>query len=525
MELINTAEEENLNVRKLGKRYAVVFFSILLTTIFVNNFRFNISKTQAAEIVKRKESIRRQWQSGENLDQKSIKLKGDAAQIDKICFEWFARARSQNIPISGPLIKAKAKEVANDLEYQNFSASDGWLNKWRRRHNISFKCISGESADVIQEDVDQFLEKLPGMLLGYKPEDIYNADESGLYFKALPDKTLTLKGEKCVGGKMSKERLTILFCANMVGEKEKLLVIGKAARPRALKNVPLNSLPATWTSNKKAWMTRSIMTDWLLDMDKRMGFQKRKILLFLDNAGSHPRELKLKNIKIIFLPPNTTSVCQPMDQGIIQNFKFFYRDQIVKHILSKMEYASSASDLSKSVNVLEALYFIKNAWNKVTPNTIQNCYAKAGFKKSVQEGVGIDYDAEDDLPLAILAEFWGNCNEIDQSSKSQHEDFINLDQGLFTEETFNENTEIENDIVKDYEVIQDSDDEEEEETSGPINSYTDALKVVEHLKRFSNEDFIAFEHLKNIESHFQNCLFQKKCKNMKQTKILDFFKK
>lgn len=109
------------------------------------------------------------------------------------------------------------------------------------------------------------------------------------------------------------------------------MVIGKAARPRALKNVPLNRLPATWTSNKKAWMTRSIMTDWLLDMDKRMGFQKRKILLFLDNAGSHHRELNLKNIKIIFLPPNTTSVCQPLDQGIIQNFKFFYRRQILKH--------------------------------------------------------------------------------------------------------------------------------------------------------------------------------------------------
>lgn len=477
--------------------------------------------------MRQKENIRRQWQSGCNLDQKTTKLKNEAAQIDRICYEWFARARSQHIPISGPLVKAKAKEVANDLRYDKFSASDGWLQKWRRRHNISFKCISGESADVSQESVDQFLQKLPTMLLGYKPEDIYNADESGLYFRALPDKTLAFKSEKCVGGKMSKERLTILFCTNMVGEKEKLLVIGKAARPRALKNVPLNNLPVTWTSNKKAWMTRNIMTDWLLDMDRRMRYQKRNILLFLDNAGSHPQELNLKNIKIIFLPPNTTSVCQPLDQGIIANFKFFYRSLILKHILSKIDCVASASDLSKSINVLEALYFIKKAWDKVTSNTIQNCFTKAGFKKSNIQEVDVEYDAEDDLPLATLREFWRNYKEIDQSENVDY-DFINMDQRLLTEEQFAEN-KIENEKeLEERIVVQESDGDGEDEEEGAdgcsINSYADALRIVEDLKKFSKEDFIAFEHLKNLESHFQNYFLQERNRKLKQSKISDFFK-
>lgn len=81
-----------------------------------------------------------------------------------------------------------------------------------------------------------------------------------------------------------------------------------------------------------------------------------------------------------------------------------------------------------------------------SPQTIQNCFAKAGFKKSVQEEVGSDYDA-DDLPLATLAEFWRNFNEI-EPSRNQHQDFINLDQGLFTEEKFDDDTEIENDFQK-----------------------------------------------------------------------------
>ncbi|CAB0031069.1 unnamed protein product [Trichogramma brassicae] len=50
---------------------------------------------------------------------------------------------------------------------------------------------------------------------------------------------------------------------------------------------------------------------------------KRKVILFMDNAGPHPDNMQLTNVKIIFLPPNTTSVSQPLDQGIIKNFKNF----------------------------------------------------------------------------------------------------------------------------------------------------------------------------------------------------------
>ena len=83
-------------------------------------------------------------------------------------------------------------------------------------------------------------------------QNIYNADEAGLYFRASSYKTHTLKKEKCIGGKLPKYRLTILHCANMAGDKEKLLVIGKAAKPRSFNNVNMNSLPVTWKFNKKA---------------------------------------------------------------------------------------------------------------------------------------------------------------------------------------------------------------------------------------------------------------------------------
>lgn len=74
---------------------------------------------------------------------------------------------------------------------------------------------------------------LPNLLKKYCERDVFNADESGLFFKCLPDKTLTFKNQKCHGGKNSKQRVTLMLAANMVGsEKLKILLIGKSAKPR-----------------------------------------------------------------------------------------------------------------------------------------------------------------------------------------------------------------------------------------------------------------------------------------------------
>jgi len=87
----------------------------------------------------------------------------------------------------------------------------------------------------VNRDVcNQWTEDLPALLQGYSPDDIFNADESGLfYYKCLPNKTFALKGDDCSGGKHSKERATVLLCANMSGtEKLPILLIGKSKKPR-----------------------------------------------------------------------------------------------------------------------------------------------------------------------------------------------------------------------------------------------------------------------------------------------------
>ena len=73
--------------------------------------------------------------------------------------------------------------------------------------------------------VNDYKAELPKLIDGYSPSDVFNGDELGLYYRALPKKTLATSGDDCAGGKDSKLRLTVFLCASMTGEKVKPLAI------------------------------------------------------------------------------------------------------------------------------------------------------------------------------------------------------------------------------------------------------------------------------------------------------------
>jgi len=125
--------------------------------------------------------------------------------IDEAMLKWIKSCRDKNLPVSGTIIREKALNFAKTLGHTEFSASSGWLHRFKIRHHIVQKAICGESAEVNLEDCEDWRKSvLPGLLAEYAPCDIFNADETGLFFKCLPDKTLCFKNEKCHGGKQRK---------------------------------------------------------------------------------------------------------------------------------------------------------------------------------------------------------------------------------------------------------------------------------------------------------------------------------
>ena len=145
------------------------------------------------------------------------------------------------------------------------------------RHNVTFKTVVGESNSVQPEMVASWFETtLPTLLSNYKLEDIFNADEFGLFYQCLPNKTLYLIPEKCSGVKNSKIRITGLAAANSVGDKLPMFVIGKSKAPRCFKNV--TSLPCRYRSQKKSWIDSTLFEEWVRELDmKRQVSIKRQI--------------------------------------------------------------------------------------------------------------------------------------------------------------------------------------------------------------------------------------------------------
>jgi hypothetical protein len=117
-----------------------------------------------------------------------------------------------------------------------------------------YKTVSGECKNVDSSTEEEWRkEQLLKIFDVYELKNIYNADESGLFFRLPPNKTLSLKGDPCNGGKNSKERITVLLACNADGtDKLPPLVIGKIENPRCFKNV--RQLSTKYVANRKAWV-------------------------------------------------------------------------------------------------------------------------------------------------------------------------------------------------------------------------------------------------------------------------------
>ena len=112
-----------------------------------------------------------------------------------------------------------------------------WIIQWKKR-KVTCKKLHGETESVNQAVIDNLLKNHFQKILGkYRPEDVFNADETGLL-----DRTHILKDKKYAGGKLSKDRLTVMVAASMCDEKLLLLVNGKSTNLRCLKRAKI--LPA-----------------------------------------------------------------------------------------------------------------------------------------------------------------------------------------------------------------------------------------------------------------------------------------
>ena len=265
-----------------------------------------------------------------------------------------------------------------ELNLDDFQASQGWLQSWLKREGLSWSLLCGEGGSVSQEVVDDYSRRIPLITEGYKPEDIFNMDESGLFYRTLPHRSYILKGTKCHGRKKGKDRITVVFCVSATGEQIMPWIIGRSAKPKALSGIEPHELNVISKSNKKAWMTGKEFKEFVNALNNKMTAQNRKILLIIDNAPGHPK-LEVSNVKLHFLPPNTTSRLQPLDGGIIKQIKSVYKKALVRYIRARLSECATAYELLTTIDIHNAIQWVTTAWMQVSAETIKKCWKNCGF--------------------------------------------------------------------------------------------------------------------------------------------------
>ncbi|XP_051785915.1 tigger transposable element-derived protein 1-like [Erpetoichthys calabaricus] len=326
-------------------------------------------------------------------------------EMERLLAIWIKDRQVKGDVTTQDIICHKAKRIYDDLKKnvpgsssnqdneEEFKASRGWFFRFKKRCGIH----SDE---------------------GYCPQQVFNADETGLFWKRMPSRTFITKEEKKLPGhKAMKDRLTLMFSSNASGDlKIKPLLVYHSENPRIFKknNVIKSKLPVHWKSNQKAWVTQVIFNEWILETFapavKKFLLEKElplKALLILDNAPSHSKDLEeilqenYPFIKVQYLPPNTTSILQPMDQQVIANFKKLYTRALFNKVFEECEFGGDNMTVRKfwkeKFDVLMAIRLIQKAWEEVSQRTLISAWKMLVPSWTQEEAVVDDTEVVKDI--------------------------------------------------------------------------------------------------------------------------------
>ncbi|GLV32614.1 hypothetical protein CBL_00677 [Carabus blaptoides fortunei] len=322
-------------------------------------------------------------------------------EMERLLTIWIDDQTQRCVPVSSPMIQDKAKSLYEDLkprfmdvtftsDDEGFKASLGWLDRYKRRASMENIVIKTEVQNTVLEEIMSYKSELAEIIEegGYSPQQVFNVNETGLFWKRMPEKSFIFNQEEGLCGiKSSKLRLTILLGGNAAGDfKLKPMLVYHSENPSALKGYSKGLLPVIWKANRKASVTRQLFENWFTDYfcpavkeycaEENL---ENKALLLLGNSPGHSTGLEdlCDNIKVVFLPRNTTSM-QPMDQGVFAEFKTYYLRRTFNQAVRACEgeNAFNFTEFWNDYNIRQAIDNIGASWDEVPAKTMNMVWKK-----------------------------------------------------------------------------------------------------------------------------------------------------
>ena len=141
----------------------------------------------------------------------------------------------------------------------------------------------------------------------------------------------------------------------------------------------VKDMSVDWYASKNAWMTGEIHHQIMSKLNNEMRLSNHHTLYVCDNASRY-QVREYSHIKFLMLPPNATSIMQPLDQGIILSAKRRYKKKLAERYLACVENNKDANSLLKALDIVQATNMIAASWRETSSTIILNCFCKAGFK-------------------------------------------------------------------------------------------------------------------------------------------------
>ncbi|KAK3858664.1 hypothetical protein Pcinc_035170 [Petrolisthes cinctipes] len=482
--------------------------------------------------------------------------------------------------INGPQIRNQALLLYNaickkkNIKYAPpFSASVGWFAKFKKRFSIKLVIYQGKVSSADEATAESFPVLAQQYIKdgGYTLDQVYNCEETGLYWKRSPSSTFIHKTEKQAPDiKMAKDRIGILFTCNATGtHRMKPLIIYKFKKPRAYKGADMNELDDIyWASNPKGYMNMLLSAEWFdkhfvpdaLRKCKELNLDG-KVLLFMENAhylvGRHP------SVQVEFLPPNTISRIQPLDHELIANVKLLYYKRVydeMREAIDRQEELKAKEEMSDEEELMIGPKPVASGasppkplqWTASPKTTAKPIISVKQFWRNFDVKTAVDYmtDAWKSITTDTIKHAWHPLlpDLIPPCSKQQHKDkllreaveaarhipapgFDKVDEALVLEMMHPQETITAEEIVEDGELEMEVEEEENRKenklTAGYLSRKITDLTEMEEFMRCTSDTQCLEKLLPMLQKLNQELrdIYVKKVNDRRQTVITKYLNK
>jgi len=306
----------------------------------------SVAAVRSACSLRSRRSLQARAASGEPLDSGQARRSAveDVDRELRRCFDIVDGLGTGAVPLNMAVLQQRAREIGEQLGVSGFSASPGFVRRRATRHNLVNISLwgAGGSAATNEAATQQRMAEIRADLSAYEPDQIYNMDETGMFFRCLPNRAYVTAGRRrrARGTKAmkAKDRVTLVLACNATGtHKVPVAIIGTAQVPLCFTR-PRSPCPLPYFYQNSAWMDADVYEKWFktVFVPAMRARTSLPVALVVDNCGAHSK-LEHAQVTTIPLPPNVTSIHQPLDAGIIAALKRRYKRWLLALVVEAFE--------------------------------------------------------------------------------------------------------------------------------------------------------------------------------------------